>query len=111
MLMMADKVSLIAGRPNARYLTGFSSFHGSLTIGIVAISIEPRGLSGLFQFLKNAIASSAPNLPFVALIRSKIAAMPSQASTDRKLGMALSVYSRFQAVRKAVFAGRSPTTE
>src|SRR6516165_8422864 len=99
MLMMADKVSLIAGRPNARYLTGFSSFHGSLTIGIVAISI----LASLpfFQSLKNAIASSAVNLPFVALISSKIAAMPSQASTDRKLGMAFSAYSRFQAARKA----------
>jgi len=51
------------------------------------------------------------NLPFVALTTSKIAAMPSQALTVRKFGMALSAYSRFQAARKVSFAGRLPQVE
>ena len=70
--------------------------------------IGPRGLSGFFHFLKNAIASSPVNLPLVALIRSKIAAMPSQPSTERKSGIALSPYSLFQAARNALLAGRLP---
>jgi hypothetical protein len=32
--------------------------------------------------------------------------MPSQASTEKKSGIDLSPYSRFQAARKASFAGR-----
>src|SRR5580704_7829705 len=73
-----------------------------------SIMIGPRGLSGFFHPLKNAIASSAVNFPCVALTRSKTATIPSQALTDRKLGIAVSAYSRFQAARKASFAGRLP---
>jgi hypothetical protein len=76
-----------------------------------SIMTGPRGLSGFFQVLKNAIASSAVNLPLVALTRSKIATIPSQALTDRKSGVALSPYSRFHAARKASFAGRLPAVE
>src|SRR5205085_12656950 len=121
------------------YFGGFSCFHGSLTIGIVAISIltslpscfstrriytfwtmsrvsgsimiGPRGLSRFFPPFKNAIASSAVNFPCVALTRSKTATIPSQALTDRKLGIAVSAYSRFQAARRASFAGRLPAVE
>ena len=73
--------------------------------------IGPRGLSGFFQFLKKSIASSAVNLPLVAFTRSKIAAMPSQPLIDRKLGVALSPYSRFQAARNASLPGRLPAVE
>src|SRR5208282_1167155 len=71
-----------------------------------SIMIGPRGLSGFFHFLKNSIASSAVNLPLVALTRSKIAVAPSHASTDRKSGIELSPYSLCQAATKASLAGR-----
>src|SRR5215469_12533094 len=54
-----------------------------------SIAIGPRGLSGFFQLLKKSIASSAVNLPFVAFTRSKIIAIPSQPSTEKKSGIAV----------------------
>ena len=66
----------------------------------------PRGLSGFFQVVRNFIASSPVNLPLVALITSKIAAMPSQPPTAKKFGDRLSPYSRFHAAMKAWFCGR-----
>src|ERR1700722_5469320 len=93
------------------YLGGFCSFHGSLTFGIGSTSTLAGLPSAVLQFPSGFIASSPVNLPLVALIRSKTAAMPSQPSTERKSGVALPAYSLFQAARKALLAGRSAATE